>query len=60
MLTRKDFETLAQVIKANKPQVDDYSVLHSQWRQMQSSLAAWATLQNPNFDRDRFNQACGL
>ena len=62
MLTRKDYEAIAQVISGNRCEIVDSEqdpqgfALHG----VAGELADYMASDNPNFDRSRFLKACGF
>jgi len=57
MMTKKDFEAVAKVLNFSS------AFGSPQWETRQwiaSELAELFANDNPNFDRDRFMEACGL
>jgi len=64
-MTRKDFEVLADDLKACKPKSKWYDSEHefniclAQWRICVSSVAVSCAKINPRFDPLKFKEACG-
>ncbi len=62
MVTKKDFKAIAEIVKSNTHEQfkfgDDTVWLSKQYTCR--DLADYFATQNPNFDRKRFMEACGL
>lgn len=69
-MTRKDFQALADGLKATCPQPEPdenehaprgtYMARANQWHQDVRIVADACRAANPQFDRDRFYAACGM
>lgn len=55
MVTKKDFEAVAEIISSNRGDGVEYTL-----DMIAINLADYFAEQNPNFNRDRFIKACGL
>lgn len=63
MLYKKDFKTIARIIKDNTDEVhnDNYSHFQILSRNRTAfELADYLATKNPDFDRQKFLNACGL
>ena len=60
-MTRKDFELIASILAASKPDSDGNSYDEKkQWELTVNEFADCLPSSNANFDRERFLKACGL
>lgn len=59
MVTKKDFEAIAEIIK-NKTSHVNPQLLFIPTIGLVRKLADYFTTQNPRFDRQKFLNACGL
>lgn len=58
-MTRKDYRMVAQAIKDELSMYDiDADIRHSIWRLANRMCGVFAV--NPNFEPERFMEACGL
>lgn len=57
-MSRKHYQLLASALRANKPTNNKDMII--QWQADVRKIAVACRLDNPNFDYDRFYQACGL
>ena len=61
MLTRKDFERIAQVFRANSPHFwrrDDSYAAAEMWQELLDDMCIELQAMNPRFKEARFRAAC--
>jgi hypothetical protein len=58
-VSKKHFKALAEALRAEKPQENWDPNKRIQWSLDVRAVADVCQRMNPNFDRDRFNTACG-
>jgi hypothetical protein len=54
MITKKDMQAIAEILKSNR-----YAYGHRLYNFTVDSFANWLATENPRFNREKFNQACG-
>lgn len=65
MVTKKDFEAVANIIEDNATEIDGDCLAFSHYiiiprNTLIMELADYFAEQNPNFNREKFIKACGL
>ena len=67
MSTKRNFEQTARILKSVKPDTtpttareDEQEAMMSLWREAVSVFAEAYENENPRFDRERFEAACGM
>lgn len=60
MLTRKHFKAIADNLRTTKPNPDIAPEGYNQWCYTVDVMATMCREFNPNFDRGRFLDACGV
>jgi len=65
MITKKDFKAIAKIIEDNAHEIDGDCLVYNHYIVMPRNtlvieLADYFAKQNPNFDRQKFLDACGL
>lgn len=64
MVTKKDFKVIAEIIKHEYTRYDETGLDDFEGKLTTASIAGqlseYFTTQNPNFDRQKFLDACGL
>ncbi len=64
MITKKDFKAIAEIIEAEFTAYDAIGEDDTEGKHATASIAGhlayYFATQNPNFDRERFMEACGL
>lgn len=56
-MSRKDYEAVAEIFRAENPKGTDWSAFHT-WSALQAQISAYFEVDNERFDPDRFFQAC--
>ena len=58
-MTEKDYIAIAAALSATRPTLDNTLREISQWTRTRDALADVLADDNPRFDRDQFEHACG-
>jgi hypothetical protein len=58
MLTKKHFKALAAILANARPTRDPNGEEDTTWTEIREGIADFCAGLNPNFDRDRFLEAC--
>jgi len=67
MSTKRNFEQTARILKTAKPCMmpttardkDEQDAMYSIWREIVEGFSYVYAIENPRFDRERFELACG-
>lgn len=57
-MSKKDFIAFAKMLKERKPDCDTYDLAYMNWVAIVQGTADIFAESNPNFNRDRFYDAC--